>query len=187
MRLVKTSAAVLPLVALAGALVASLAVPSPASADPPEGRGYRGHGRARVEFRAEASYRPSYYRPVYRRPAYVRPAYRYVVYRPHRVLIVRPAPLVRIGARIGRVNVSAIFGSHARYDSYLYGCNFCDARFDSYDAYARHVRSCEDRPADVRVVLERWTPSNCDDPEWCADPGDGYDNGYDNGRYGDGN
>jgi hypothetical protein len=60
---------------------------------------------------------------------------RYVVYCPQRVLIVRPQPYVVrsgisgvIGGQFGPVNISAVFGPHARYSSYRYDDDDYDGR-----------------------------------------------------------
>jgi hypothetical protein len=78
---------------------------------------------------------------------------RYVVYRPARVLVVRPAPYVQVGTRIGPVDISAIFGSHQRYE---YGCNFCDAHFSTFGAYEDHVEHCGYAPSNVHIQVQAW-------------------------------
>lgn len=133
-------------------------------------------------------------------PVYAACAPRYVSYRSPRVMVVRPAPYVQVGARIGSVNIAAIFGGrrHANYD---YGCNFCDAHFNSFDAYDSHVHSCAHRPRNVRIDARVWDDAGYG--EWqhrdpCAqdrtyarengayDDGRCDDRGYDDGRYDDG-
>ncbi len=102
---------------------------------------------------------------------------RYVTYRPQRVVVVRPAPYVRVGGRFGSVDISAIFGQRRHYDAYEYGCNFCDAHFASYGAYERHVHSCSYRPANYRIQCRNWDDAGYDE----------YRAGrYDDRRYGDG-
>ena len=39
---------------------------------------------------------------------------------------------------------------------YIYGCNFCDARFDSYDAYCNHVEHCDHRPSGCEISVSNW-------------------------------
>lgn len=51
------------------------------------------------------------------------------------------------------------------HDDYLYGCNFCAARFSAFVTYRTHVHSCAHRPHGYRV--------ECSD--WDAGPGDGWD------------
>src|SRR6266446_953108 len=61
-------------------------------------------------------------------------------------------------------------GIHARImrPHYPYGCNFCDERFGTYEAYAAHVANCPYRPGDCRVSVSNWD--------------DGYDSQW-NGPY----
>jgi hypothetical protein len=88
---------------------------------------------------------------------------RYVTYRPQHVILVRPAPYVRVGAHIGSIDISAIFGPKRRYSSYDYGCNFCEAHFTSYGGYESHVRSCDHRPQGSRIECEDWDESGYDE------------------------
>ena len=137
-----------------------------ASADSWHGRGH-GHGKKNKRYVA--------YEPVYRsRAVYVQPAPvcvqpapvyvqaapvyqacapRYVTYYPEQVAVVRPTPFVHIGAQLGAVSISALFGGHRQYD---YGCNFCDAHFSSYGAYENHVHNCAYRPSNVRIECRQW-------------------------------
>jgi len=102
----------------------------------------RGHGRG------HAYGHRGYYR--------VACAPRYVVYRPSRVLVVRPTPYVRVGTHIGPVDISAIFGPNRYASRYEYGCNFCDAHFRSFDGYENHVEQCDDRPSNVHLEVHAW-------------------------------
>ena len=141
------------LATIALAAVAALITLAPAAfADHDHGRGHA-WGRRDRQYWAQ----PVFAAP----PAWTACAPRYVVYRPQRVAIVRPAPYVRIGGRIGQVDVSAVFGPHANYTSYDYGCNFCDAHFSSFGAYEDHVEHCAYRPANVRIVVRSWD-DDCD-------------------------
>ena len=70
---------------------------------------------------------------------------------------------------------------------YLYGCNFCDATFDSYGAYCRHVEHCDSRPHGCEVSVSNWDDGDegWDGPYQTDDDyrdGGGYD---DHGSYGD--
>ncbi len=74
-------------------------------------------------------------------------------------------------------------GIHARIvrPHYLYGCNFCDDRFDTYGAYAAHVASCPYRPDGCRVSVSNWDDGY--DSQWDGpyQTDDGYyDNDYNN-------
>jgi hypothetical protein len=84
-------------------------------------------------------------------------------------------------------------GIHARIvrPHYIYGCNFCDEQFDSYDAYAAHVEQCPYRPDGYGISVSNWDDGS--DPNWngpySTDDG-GYQGGYqsddrgqDNGAY----
>jgi hypothetical protein len=102
-------------------------------------------------------------RVIYAQPAYTACAPRYVTYRPRQVVLVRPAPYVRVGVRVGCVDIGAIFGPHRRYSNYDYGCNFCDAHFSSYGAYESHVQSCQYRPSNCRIQCEDWDNAGYDD------------------------
>jgi len=68
-------------------------------------------------------------------------------------LYVRPVRyFIAADACIGGFNIRArIVRPH-----YLYGCNFCDARFDSYDAYAAHVVHCDHGPDGYAVHASNW-------------------------------
>jgi hypothetical protein len=81
-------------------------------------------------------------------------------------------------------------GIHARIvrPHYLYGCNFCDARFDSYDDYAAHVAHCDHRPGGFGISASNWddgSGASWDGP-YSTDEGTyqddyHYDQGYDGG------
>jgi hypothetical protein len=108
--------------------------------------------------------------------AYSRPQYVYS----RRVIRVRPVRF-HVSAVIGGV---AIRGSYHRPGDYLYGCNFCDSRFSTYDTYHGHVASCSHRPHGYRVECSDWDNSSnagwWDDNEWRDD---GYrDRGYSDRR-----
>lgn len=109
-----------------------------------------------------------------------------------RVIRVRPVRFV----------VSAVIGGGSFYGGYhdddLYGCNFCDARFGSYDAYHSHVGSCGRRPHGYRVECNDWDePGQWDDRGWRDDDERSYERERvrerervsvyrrDDGRYGD--
>jgi len=98
-----------------------------------------------------------------------------------RVIRVRPVRFV--------VAASGVIGGvrfHGSYhdDDCLYGCNFCDARFNSYDAYHAHVQSCGARPHGYRVESSDWnSPCGPDDDAWRDDDGrNGHDEGWDRDR-----
>jgi len=119
---------------------------------------------------------------------YVAPV-RYVTYASPRVVVVRPTPYVHVGAQIGRVTIGAVFGPRATYADYDYGCNFCDARFNTFPAYDAHVHGCGYRPQNVQIVARGWDDQGY--AEWRGrDPyacNGGYDRGYDREvRYDDG-
>ena len=66
---------------------------------------------------------------------------------------------------------------------YLYGCNFCDARFDTYEAYAYHVAHCPYRPDDCQISASNWDDSDYDS-SWDG-PYQTDDQGYDDQGYDD--
>lgn len=68
------------------------------------------------------------------------------------VVFVRPIRyFIAADACIGGVGIHARIRPH-----YLYGCNFCDARFDSYRAYRSHVLMCDDGPHGYTVAASDW-------------------------------
>lgn len=103
--------------------------------------------------------------------------------------VIRVRPVRFMVAASGVIGGVRFHGSYHD-DDCLYGCNFCDARFNSYDAYQAHVHSCGARPRGYRVECSQWDtdPSPCtpDDNSWRDDDG-GYrqdgrwdsDRGYD--------
>jgi hypothetical protein len=159
MRLIDHGTRTIPTLALAGALL-TLAPAAFAHGN--------GHGHAYGHRGRYVAWCPPPPPVVYRECAP-----RYVVYRPSRVLIVRPQPYVVqsgisgvIGGQFGPVNISAVFGPHARYSSYRYGCNFCDANFVSFGAYENHVERCGYRPANVRIEAHAWGDDGYDDDDY---------------------
>jgi hypothetical protein len=82
-------------------------------------------------------------------------------------------------------------GIHARIvrPHYLYGCNFCEDRFDSYGAYCQHVEHCGHRPVGLDISVSNWDDGS--DADWDGpyategsyndddDQGQYDDNGYD--------
>lgn len=81
-------------------------------------------------------------------------ARRYLLHpRFHRhVVFVRPVRyFIAADACIGGIGIHARFRPHD-----LYGCNFCDARFESYGAYHSHVLRCDARPDGYRVAADDW-------------------------------
>ena len=65
---------------------------------------------------------------------------------------------------------------------YLYGCNFCDARFDTYDAYLYHVEHCDYRPDDCQISVSNWDDSDYDS-SWDGPYQTNDDQGYDDDSY----
>ena len=91
---------------------------------------------------------------------------------------VRPVRLfIGADACIGPISIHArIVRPH-----YVYACNFCDERFDTYGAYAAHVVNCPYRPDDCRVRCSNWDDGY--DSQWDGpyQTDDGCnDNGYNN-------
>jgi hypothetical protein len=147
-----------------------------------------GHGKRKKNKHRQVRWEQRWEKPrhvVIRRPSrvYVAHAPRYVTYRPQRVVVVRPEPFVRVGGRIGSVHIGAIFGPRRQYSHYDYGCNFCDARFESFSRYDSHVHGCSHRPRNVVIQARVWDDAGYE--EWCStnqrDAG-GY---YDDARYDD--
>ena len=70
-----------------------------------------------------------------------------------RFVYVRPVRyFIAADACIGGLNIRArIVRPH-----YLYGCNFCDERFDSYDDYCYHVEHCSHRPGGLQISVSNW-------------------------------
>ena len=83
-------------------------------------------------------------------------------------IYVRPVRyFVAADAIIGGVRISATCQPH---DYWLYGCNFCDARFTDYDHWAAHVATCPYRPDGYRVQAQVWN----DDPGAYSDDDGGW-------------
>jgi hypothetical protein len=175
-------------------LAAGLVLATPAFAGHGNGHGH-GHGRGHDKHSScgsQAYYAPQpvYYAPqpvYYARPVYAQPAYRacaprYVVYEPQHVAVVRPTPFVHIGARIGAVDINAVFGNGGGWSNYDYGCNFCDAHFSTYGGWENHVHNCAYRPANTRIECRRWDRDGYS--QWRDSRG--YDDRqYDDQRYDD--
>lgn len=84
--------------------------------------------------------------------------------------IIRVRPVRFVVSASGFIGGVGFHGSYYRDDDDLYGCNFCDARFDSYGAYHTHVESCPHRPHGYRVECSDWdTGARWDDGGWCDD------------------
>jgi hypothetical protein len=113
---------------------------------------HRGWGNGRPAFQRDVVViRDGNRGPRYRaNRVWVRPTY---FYRQHLVAIRPVRYYFGVGATIGGLRIQARFHDH---DGYLYGCNFCDARFDNYDDYARHVVRCDDRPRGYRFDVSDW-------------------------------
>jgi len=98
-----------------------------------------------------------------------------------RVIVVRPVRYyVQADVTIGHVRFRVRSQDQAHY---LYGCNFCDERFDTYAGYLRHVQRCSDRPSGYRVEASDWDNSWSDSWNGEASHGDeyghdGYHDGY---------
>ena len=63
---------------------------------------------------------------------------------------------------------------------YIYGCNFCDERFDNYDDYVAHVESCPYRPRGCDISVSNWddgSDSNWNGPYSTDDGATPYDDG----------
>ena len=74
-------------------------------------------------------------------------------YYPTQVCYVRPVRFfVTARAMIGGVAIDARYADPVD----VFGCNFCDARFETYGSYSRHVRSCDHGPHGYRVVAQDW-------------------------------
>jgi hypothetical protein len=119
--------------------------------------------------------RDRYRAPRYRAwRAYSQPVFIYS----QRIIRVRPVRFYAAASfMIGGVHIQ---GSYTKHDDCLYGCNFCDARFDDYSSYHAHVMGCAHRPAGYRIECSDWNDSSdgtCDDDGWRDD--DSYDRGYD--------
>lgn len=142
-----------------------------------ESRGYR---QSRPRFQRSFvmlhdGYRGRSYRA---RRVWARP---YYIERQHLVVIRPVRYFVGASAIIGGLRINAQFHDN---DRYLYGCNFCDARFSSYDGYYSHVLRCDDRPRGYRLDVADWSNDWNDeacDVENC--PVHGGNHGYGHDRY----
>jgi hypothetical protein len=106
-----------------------------------------------------------YDRPVYGWRYYCAPSYYY----PRHIIYVRPVRFF-ISARIGGVHVHA--GNYGYDDdSDIYGCNFCDAQFSSFDSYERHMAHCPYAPRGYRVIVSDWDHGQWSDDQWQDDRG----------------
>jgi hypothetical protein len=108
--------------------------------------------------------------------AYSRPQYIYS----RRIIRVRPVRFyVSASAIIGGLHIRGAYRDH---DDYLYGCNFCEARFEAYPRWHTHVLACPHRPSGYRVECSDWdAPASgdwWDDRDWRDDDG-GYHDGRD--------
>lgn len=177
------------------ALAALSILATAADAGNDRGRGHKKHKHRHgsdvcyVEHWREARHvvvRPA--RRVHAVPVYAACEPRYVSYRSPRVIVVRPAPYVRVGARIGSVDIGAVFGGRRQYSHYDYGCNFCESRYSSFSAYETHVQRCSHRPRNVVIQARVWDDAGYG--EWrgrdACDQGRGYgDRRYDDRDYDD--
>jgi hypothetical protein len=156
----------------------------------------RGHGNGHKKHKHKARYRTE--RVVYverHAPVVIAQPVRYVSYVEPRVVVVRPTPYVHVGARIGRVSIGAVFGPRATYSDYDYGCNFCDAHYNTFASYDAHVHNCGYRPQNVQIVARGWDDQGYGewsgrDPYACRgavryDDGYRYDDRYEDVRYDD--
>ena len=137
-------------------------------------RQWRSVGGQRV-YRDVIVIRDRYRAPRYRAwRTYSQPVFIYS----QRIIRVRPVRFYAAASfMIGGVHIQ---GSYTKHDDCLYGCNFCDARFDDYSSYHAHVMGCAHRPAGYRIECHDWNDSSdgpCDDDGWRDD--DSYDRGYD--------
>lgn len=176
-------------VILAGLLGAALLAATPAPAQSAQGKWWKPRGAAHDNgwhrgqqrvWRQVPGY-GRYYRDRvviydgYRGPRYN--AYRYWIepyYRAHYVYVRPVRYVLHASAIIGGVSISA--GYHGG-DGYLYGCNFCDARFGRYSDWAVHVDHCRYAPHDYVVRACTWDDdfNRYDDSGWHED-GDRYYN-----------
>jgi hypothetical protein len=97
-------------------------------------------------------------RPVYGWRYYSAPRYVYG----RNFIYVRPVRFfVSAGAVIGRVSIHAGYSDPGP----IYGCNFCDERFTSYEAYQAHVAHCPDAPHGYRVMARDWNQDQWNDSQ----------------------
>lgn len=90
----------------------------------------------------------------YRGPQYRAYRYWFPPYVQRNYIYVRPVRYwMCADVRIGGVRISA---SLHHGDRSWYGCNFCDARFGTYDDWAVHVAHCDHAPRAYRVQTRPW-------------------------------
>jgi len=103
-----------------------------------------------------------------------------------RIVRIRPIRYFAATVVIGGVHVGARYND---YDDCYYGCNFCDARFESYGAYRAHVYGCDARPHGYRIEASDWNDRELRDSGWWDDRNWVRDHTYegdrDHGDYGD--
>jgi hypothetical protein len=93
-------------------------------------------------------------RPVYGWRYYSRPSYYY----PRHIVYVHPVRFfISLGGVIGGAHVHGSYSNQGD----IYGCNFCDEEFSSYDAWEAHVANCPYAPRGYRVC-----PSDWDQGQW---------------------
>jgi hypothetical protein len=132
--------------------------------------GQRGFDRQYRQWRGNRVYRDVYViRSGYRGPryrawrSYCEPEFIYS----RRIVRLRPVRYyVAASAVIGGVRISARYHDH---DSYYYGCNFCDARFDTYGTYRAHVYECDGRPHGYQIVTNDWNDRELQNRDWWDD------------------
>jgi len=117
--------------------------------------------RERTWLRSDWGYRG---RPAYGWRYYCPPSYYY----PRHIIYVRPVRFfISAGATIGGVHVHGDYADPGD----LYGCNFCDAQFSSFDAYEDHLAHCSHAPRGYRVVVSDWDHGQWNDDRWQDDRG----------------
>ncbi|HYR68392.1 MAG TPA: hypothetical protein VER77_00780, partial [Candidatus Dormibacteraeota bacterium] len=103
-------------------------------------------------------------RPAYGWRYYCAPSY----YHPRHVIYVRPIRFfISANAVIGGVHVHGDYGDPCD----IYGCNFCDAQFTSFEAYQDHLDHCPYAPRGYRVVASDWDHGQWNDDRWQDDRG----------------
>jgi len=109
--------------------------------------------RDRVWVRSGWGYRG---RPAYGWRYYGRPYFYY----PQHVVYVHPVRFfISVGAVIGGAHVHGSYSDPGD----IYGCNFCDAEFSSYDAWDAHVAHCRYAPDGYRVITSDWDQGQWND------------------------
>jgi len=121
--------------------------------------------RGRTVYRdfVHVSLGPRYaYRPVAGWRYYVAPAY----YEPRHIVYVRPVRFfLSAGLVLGHVGISAQYSNPGE----IYGCNFCDARFDNYDDYVEHVQHCPYAPHGYIIQAQPWDQGDWSNRDWQDD------------------